>query len=305
MTSHVPVLLEECLTLLAPQDGRAYLDCTFGGGGHTAAILARAPGCAVDAMDRDPAAGERSAALLAAHAGRLRFHSENFRHLDRVPGRFDGVLMDIGVSSYQLDVPERGFSFRYDAPNDMRMDTRVGRSAAEFLERGDRAELERAVRDYGEEPRWFRVVNAIVAARGTGRLARTASFAELVAEAAPPAPGPRGPHPATRTFQGVRIAVNDELGALADALPLAFGKLNAGGVLAVISFHSLEDRMVKRYMNEVAGRPVDRDDSRNQDDRVKQADLLTRKAVQPSEDEQLRNPRSRSARLRAVRRLAA
>jgi hypothetical protein len=118
MTNHVPVLLEECLTLLAPQDGRAYLDCTFGGGGHTAAIFARAPRCTIDAMDRDPAAADRSAALLAAHPGSLRFHSENFRHLDRVPGRFDGVLMDIGVSSYQLDVPERGFSFRFDAPND-------------------------------------------------------------------------------------------------------------------------------------------------------------------------------------------
>ena len=305
MTSHVPVLLEECLTLLAPQDGRAYLDCTFGGGGHTAAILARAPRCTVDAMDRDPAAGERSAELLAAHAGRLRFHSENFRHLDRVPGLFDGVLMDIGVSSYQLDVPERGFSFRFDAPNDMRMDTRGGRSAAEFLERADRQELVRAVRDYGEEPRWHRVVTAIEQARGTGRLARTGSFAALVAEAAPPAPGPRGPHPATRTFQGVRIAVNDELGALADALPKAFAKLTAGGVLAVISFHSLEDHMVKRYMNGVAGRPVDRDDNTAQDDRVKHADLLTRKAVQPTAAEQERNPRSRSARLRAVRRLAA
>jgi len=305
MTSHVPVLLEECLTLLAPQDGRAYLDCTFGGGGHSAAILARAPGCTVDAMDRDPAAAERSAPLLAAHAGRLRFHAENFRHLDRVPGRFDGVLMDVGVSSFQLDAPERGFSFRYDAPNDMRMDTRAGRPAADFLERAERSEIERAVRDYGEEPRWFRVVNAILAARGTGRLARTASFAELVAEAAPPAPGPRGPHPATRTFQGVRIAVNDELGALAEALPLAFAKLTEGGVLAVISFHSLEDRLVKRYMNEVSGRPVDRDDARNQDDRIKRADLLTRKAVQSSAEEQARNPRSRSARLRAVRRLPA
>ncbi|MEI7651470.1 MAG: 16S rRNA (cytosine(1402)-N(4))-methyltransferase RsmH [Verrucomicrobiota bacterium] len=305
MTSHVPVLLEECLSLLAPQDGRAYLDCTFGGGGHSSAILARAPHCSLDVMDRDPAALPRFAELAARHAGQCRFHSENFRHLDRVPGRFDGVLMDIGVSSYQLDVPERGFSFRFDAPNDMRMDTRVGRSAAEFLERAERTEIERAVRDFGEEPRWFRVVNAIIAARGTGRLARTTSFAELVAEAAPPASGPRGPHPATRTFQGVRIAVNDELGALAEALPLAFGKLNAGGVLAVISFHSLEDRLVKRYMNDVSGRPVDRDDSRNQDDRVKRADLLTRKALQPSEDEQAKNPRSRSARLRAVRRLTA
>ena len=305
MTSHVPVLLEECLALLAPQSGRAYLDGTFGGGGHAAAILARAPGCTLDALDRDPEAAVRATALLTEHAGRLRFHAENFRHLDRIPGRFDGVLLDIGVSSFQLDVAERGFSFRHDAPNDMRMDTRTGRSAAEFLERAERAEIERAVRDYGEEPRWYRVVNAILAARGTGRLTRTASFAELVAEAAPPAPGPRGPHPATRTFQGVRIAVNDELGAVAEALPLAFAKLTDGGVLAVISFHSLEDRLVKRYMNEVAGRPVDRDDARNQYDRVKRADLLTRKAVQPSADEQTRNPRSRSARLRAVRRLPA
>lgn len=302
MTNHVPVLLEECLTLLAPQAGRVYLDCTFGGGGHTAALLDAAPTATVDALDRDPHASERAAPLLAKYGERLRFHAENFRDLDRVPGRFDGVLMDIGVSSHQLDDAARGFSFRFDAPNDMRMDTRHGQTAAEFLESAPRRELEQAVRDYGEEPRWYRIVNAIEAARGSGRLARTATFATLVAEAAPPPPGPRGPHPATKTFQGVRIAVNDELGALAQALPKAFAKLRQGGVLAVISFHSLEDRMVKRYMNEVAGRPVDRDDNRLQDDRISHAALLTRKAVQPSEAEQSLNPRSRSARLRALRR---
>ncbi|MFM2131448.1 MAG: rRNA ((1402)-N(4))-methyltransferase RsmH [Verrucomicrobiota bacterium] len=302
MTSHVPVLLEECMTLLAPAEGRAYLDCTYGGGGHTEAMLAR--GARVDAMDRDPEAAERARATSVRHPDRFRFHPEDFRHLDRVPGRYDGVLMDIGVSSYQLDVPERGFAFRHDGPLDMRMDTARGRTAAEFLERGGRDEIVRAVRDYGEEPRWRRVVDAILAARGTGRLARTASFAELVAEAAPPPPGPRGAHPATRTFQGVRIAVNDELGALEEALPSAFGKLLDGGVLAVISFHSLEDRMVKRYMNGLAGRPVDRDDATPQDERVRRAELLTRRAVKPSDEEQVRNPRSRSARLRAVRRLA-
>jgi 16S rRNA (cytosine1402-N4)-methyltransferase len=304
MTNHVPVLLEECLTLLNPQNDRAYMDCTFGGGGHSAAILEKAATATVDALDQDPMAAERAQTLATRYPGRLRFHAENFRNLDRVPGRFDGVLMDIGVSSHQLDAPERGFSFRFDAPNDMRMDTRRGRTAAEFLEQANRQELEKAVRDYGEEPRWFRIVNAIESARGSGRLSRTASFAHLVAEAAPPPPGPRGPHPATKTFQGVRIAINDELGALSEALPKAFAKLKQGGVLAVISFHSLEDRLVKRYMNGVSGRPLDREDNRTQDERVKLAELLTRKAVQPSAEEQSRNPRSRSARLRAVRRIA-
>ena len=303
MTSHLPVLLDECVELLAPRATGVYLDCTYGGGGHTEALLARAA-CQVKSMDCDPAAAVRAQATQARFPGRFEFYAENFRNLNHVPGCFDGVLMDIGVSSYQLDVPERGFSFRLAAPNDMRMNPTKGRSAAEFLEHASHDELVRAIRDYGEEPRWHRIVTAIEAARGTGRLSQTTTFAELVAEAAPPPPGPKGPHPATRTFQGIRIAVNDELGALAEALPKAFAKLSNGGVLAVISFHSLEDRMVKRYMNGVAGRPVDRDDARNQDDRVKQADLLTRKAVQPSEAEQTRNPRSRSARLRAVRRIA-
>lgn len=133
MTNHVPVLLEECLALLAPQDGRAYMDCTFGGGGHTAGLLDRAPGATVVALDRDPQAGERAAPLLAKYGSRLCFHAENFRDLDRVQGRFAGVLMDIGVSSHQLDDAGRGFSFRFDAPNDMRMDTRRGRTAAGFL----------------------------------------------------------------------------------------------------------------------------------------------------------------------------
>jgi 16S rRNA (cytosine1402-N4)-methyltransferase len=218
---------------------------------------------------------------------------------------FDGILFDFGLSSFQLDQTERGFSFRFDAPLDMRMNPTAGISAAEFLETADEEGLVRAVRNYGEEKRWRRVVQAIIAARGTGRLQRTGSFAELVAEAVGPTPrGRKAVNPATRTFQGIRVEVNDELSAIERGLPAAFDRLSPGGVLAAISFHSLEDRIVKRFCRKMAGRPEHTNDYRTMDERHVQAKMISTRPILPTEAEIKMNPRSRSARLRAIRKLS-
>lgn len=301
---HIPVLLAETLDALAPRPGGNYLDCTFGGGGHSRAVLERAGGNAtLSAIDRDPEALPRAEPMKRDFGERFRFYALPFSRLDEVPDApFDGVLMDIGVSSFQLDDDARGFSFRKNAHADMRMDTSSGTDAAEFLETAPRERLIEAVRDYGEEPRWRRVVEAIVDARGSGRLSETATLAEVIENAVGRRPGEKI-HPATKTFQGIRITVNDELGELRRALPKAFSALKPGGVLAVISFHSLEDRIVKRFFNELGGRPTDRSDSRPQDERSRVAEMLTRKAVRPTKAELAENPRARSSRLRAVRKL--
>ena len=298
---HYPVMLKEAVEILSPADGLEYLDCTFGGGGHTRAILESA-NCRLTAIDRDPAAISRAEEVKKEFPDRFKFVSANFSEICNLQtdGGYAGIFFDFGVSSFQLDQSERGFSFMRDGALDMRMNPSAGYTALELIESLSEYELGKILREYGEEPRFMKIARAVKAAADARAISTTRELAEVVAKAAPASPREKIP-PATRTFQALRIAVNDELGEIERALPAAFELLAKGGVLAAISFHSLEDRIVKKFFKKVAGLPQDRFDHSFVQDRVKLATLITRKPILPSDAEISENPRSRSAKLRAVK----
>jgi len=305
MGIHIPVLLHEVLECLSPQAGDSFLDCTFGGGGHTRALLEKDDSIKVVALDRDPRAEERASGMLSEFSDRLSFVDMNFRELEGLENsEFDGILFDLGVSSFQLDEGERGFSFREDAPLDMRMDPRRGLAAADWLESVGSEEIVNAIRNFGEEKNWRSIVRAILSARGSGKLNTTAGLVSLIEDVTPERVKRMSKiNPATRSFQGIRIAVNEELAAITNALPIAFEKLKTGGVVCVISFHSLEDRIVKRQFRRLAGLPVDASDSTPMQLRDKKAEMFSRRPIMAGEMEQSLNPRSRSAKMRALKKL--
>jgi 16S rRNA (cytosine1402-N4)-methyltransferase len=287
---HRPVMPAEVLEALAPAAGKAFVDATIGGGGHAALILsATAPDGVLLGIDRDPAALAAAAEALAWAGPRARLVRGRMGELPRIMDAAgiavaSGILADLGVSSHQLDAPSRGMSFRSDAPLDMRMDPDAGETAAELIARLDEPALAQLLWDYGEERASRRIARALA----QRRIETTGALAEAVIAALPAAARRGRIHPATRVFQALRIAVNDELGELARFLEAAPQRLAAGGRLVVISYHSLEDRLVKRAFRSLAG--------------AEGWTLPHRKALRPKAQEVAGNPRARSAKLRTIER---
>jgi 16S rRNA (cytosine1402-N4)-methyltransferase len=308
--SHLPVLAEELLELLDPQPGQTAIDCTFGDGGHARMVAERlGPNGTLIAIDRDPLAEQRFAALAAESSGELRFirsgYAEALEALAAEGVRADMAYFDLGMSSMQVDTRERGFSYSYDAPLDMRMDPSQEFSARRLIAEWDERRIAHALRDFGEERHAGAIATAIVRTREQQPIETTLQLVEAINSAIPAPARFAGGHPAKRSFQALRIAVNDELGQLERGLPLAWGLLREGGTLAGISFHSLEDRRVKQFLAEraqgcicppelpvcVCGREPE-------------AALIARRSIVPSAAEIDANPRAASGRLRVARKLA-
>ena len=311
---HTPVLAEEIMSMLAPARGSLQIDATLGGGGHTERILeATDPDGRLLGLDADGAAIARVAGRLQPRFGdRLVLRQGNFRDLSTIAHDagfegVDGALFDLGLSSYQLADTQRGFGFRAGGPLDMRFDTSRGVPASELLASLDANELTALFRRYGEEPKAGRIARAIVDARRTAPVATAEELAALVERVLPPNPRqPRRTHPATRVFQALRIAVNEELDALQEGLTAALDLLRPGGRLVVLSYHSLEDRIVKRFLAaERRGCVCPPEIPVCVCGRNPRLRLLTRPSVTPTAEEIAANPRARSARMRAAERLAA
>jgi 16S rRNA (cytosine1402-N4)-methyltransferase len=308
-TSHIPVLAGELIDFLDPRPGETAVDCTVGGGGHARLIADRiGPAGTLIGVDRDPVAEERFAELAAEVTCQTRFIRADFAtalaDLRDERLRADMVYLDLGMSSMQVDAWPRGFSYAYDAALDMRMDQAQDLTAEEVVNTWDERRLSRMLREYGEERYARQIARAIVRTRSRGGLSSTQQLVDTIKAAIPTPAQFAGGHPARRTFQALRIAVNDELAQLEQALPRAWELLSPGGRLAAISFHSLEDRMVKRFLADRArGCICPPDLPICVCGREPEAELLTRRAVAPTPGEVAANPRSRSAHLRAARKL--
>lgn len=303
---HLPVMLREVVSSLKPKDGGKYIDATFGAGGHTRALLAAA-NCRVLGFDRDPRTVAQSSLLVSEYGGRLTVVEANFSEMLEIAPRHgfdqvDGILFDFGVSSMQLDEAARGFSFRFDGPLDMRMSAR-GLSAADVVNKYEEKALYRIISVLGEEKKAKFVARAIVDARKEQPIARTGELAAIVRGAIHSKPGDIDP--ATRTFQALRIYVNDELGEIAKGLLAAEHLLQAGGVLCAISFHSLEDRLVKTFITSRARPPATSRHAPETSHAPSSFKAVQRKALVAGEEEVSTNPRARSAKLRIAERTPA
>ncbi|MEZ7813650.1 MAG: 16S rRNA (cytosine1402-N4)-methyltransferase [Paracoccaceae bacterium] len=300
---HIPVLIGHLLDCAGPITGN-WLDGTFGAGGYARALL-DAGARSVIGVDRDPLALQMAQSWLSDYAPRLRLVAGNFSQLDTYSDqRLDGIVLDLGVSSMQIDLAERGFSFMRDGPLDMRM-SQSGKSAADLVNHANEGQLADILFYYGEERASRRIAQAIVAARANAPITATLQLAEIVASCLP-RPKPNQSHPATRSFQALRIAVNTELSDLANGLSAAERALAPGGVLAVVTFHSLEDRIVKRYFQAASGRDAQSNRyAPAKAEEVARYTLINRSAITADAREIERNPRSRSAKLRIGRRTSA
>lgn len=295
MSDHIPVLLNEVLEALDPKAGEVHMDTTFGAGGYSGAILDK--GANLIATDRDPSTKKFADALSKDYGDKFQFINRNFSDTKKGEFQLDGIVMDLGVSSMQLDQAERGFAFSLDGDLDMRMG-KSGQSAKDFINNADEKEIARIIYEYGDEPFSRRIAKNIVEARAMAPINTTFELADIVRKSVRRKPGKIDL--ATKTFQAIRIYVNDELGSLIAFLDVALSLLKVGGRLVIVSFHSLEDRIVKNYFNKHISKRVARSKYAPEPENNDNYKLLYKKPIVPGDEETKRNPRARSAKLRAA-----